>query len=51
MYYLALQDAGCPLGRHELTNMEWMGLAMVKDERKRLNGPKPQDEGWEEVPQ
>jgi len=33
---LALQDAGCPIERHELTNMEWKALGVVKAERERI---------------
>ena len=27
-----MQSAGCPIGRHELTDEEWVALAIVKDE-------------------
>ena len=33
MYYLSLQDAGCPIGRHELLNNEWQLLGLLKIER------------------
>jgi len=36
MDYLALQHAGCPLGRNELTDEEWRLLGTVKGEFERL---------------
>lgn len=33
---LALQDAGCPIERHELTNFEWQALGVIKAERERV---------------
>lgn len=30
--YIALQNAGCPIERHELTNFEWHQLGIVKSE-------------------
>ena len=34
--FLALADAGCPLGRHELTNEEWRALGVIRIERSRM---------------
>jgi len=36
LHYEALLEAGCPLGRHELTNEEWLLLGMVRKERERI---------------
>jgi hypothetical protein len=36
MDYIGLQSAGCPIGRHELTNEEWRYLGIVKTEIERL---------------
>lgn len=36
MHYLDLQDAGCPLGRHELADHEWKALLALKGERDRI---------------
>ncbi|MDD5774361.1 MAG: hypothetical protein PHS64_00285 [Candidatus Omnitrophica bacterium] len=36
MDYLSLQHAGCPIGRHELTNDEWKCLGTIKGEFERL---------------
>jgi len=36
MYYLQLQDAGCPIGRHEIKNEEWLMLGTLKLEREKL---------------
>lgn len=33
---IAMQDNGCPLGRHELRNYEWLWLGTVKDERMKV---------------
>jgi len=30
---LGMQDAGCPLGRHDLKNHEWQLLGILKNER------------------
>lgn len=34
--YSQLQAAGCPIGRHELTNDQWRWLGIVKGELERL---------------
>lgn len=34
--YLSLIEAGCPVGRHELTNEEWLMLGNVKMEKERI---------------
>ncbi len=31
-----LLDAGCPVGRHELTDPEWIAMGILKAERQRL---------------
>lgn len=33
---MRLQDAGCPIGRHELTNTEWLELGILKLVRMEL---------------
>jgi len=34
--YIALQNAGCPIERHELTNREWHQLGIVKSEIEKI---------------
>lgn len=34
--YAAMQAAGCPIGRHELANHEWIMLGIVKTEQERI---------------
>ena len=34
--YLALIDAGCPIGRHELRNEEWRALGILREERGKV---------------
>ena len=34
--YLSLQDAGCPIMRHELTNFQWQMLGVLKNEREKI---------------
>lgn len=34
--YIALQDAGCPLGRHELRDEHWRLLPVLRAERDRI---------------
>lgn len=36
LYYLTLQDAGCPIERHELTNEQWIDMLLVKSERNKF---------------
>lgn len=36
LHYLDLQEAGCPLGRHELMDNEWKALLALKNERARI---------------
>lgn len=43
--FLALQEAGCPLGRHELTNAEWRLLGHLKRERDLMAREKSRPEG------
>jgi len=31
-----MQDAGCQIGRHELTNEEWLALGTIKTERDKI---------------
>lgn len=50
MHYISLQDGGCPIGRNELTDMEWQAVAAIKLERDKLNAPKD-PKGWQEVPE
>lgn len=38
--FLAMLDADCPVGRHELTNNEWLALGVIKTERDRLSAEK-----------
>jgi len=30
---MAMLDAGCPVGRHELTNTEWIAIGILLKER------------------
>ena len=34
--YLSLQDAGCPIQRHELVDREWQWLGTLKREREKI---------------
>lgn len=34
--FLELQEAGCPIERHELTNPQWKDLLKVRIERDRI---------------
>ena len=34
--YVALQDAGCPIGRHELTDEDWINLGRIKAKREEI---------------
>jgi hypothetical protein len=34
--YLNLVEAGCPVGRHELTDEQWLMLGRIRGELKRL---------------
>ena len=34
--FSALIEAGCPVGRHELTNREWVLLGIVRAEQKKI---------------
>lgn len=36
LYYLALTDAPCPVGRHELANADWLALGTLRAERARI---------------
>jgi len=38
--YMAMQDAGCPVDRHELLNEEWRVLGALKAERERMSAEK-----------
>lgn len=33
LHYARLVDAGCPVGRHELLDREWIALGIIKAER------------------
>mgnify|MGYP001582295509 FL=1 len=35
MHYMNLQDAGCQLERHELTDEQWKLLLVLKQEREK----------------
>lgn len=35
-HYMSLQDAGCQLERHELTDEQWKLLLILKQEREKL---------------
>ena len=37
MYYLSLQDAGCPIERHELRDELWILLGVLKTEREIIS--------------
>ena len=34
--YRAMIEAGCPVGRHELTNREWIQLGAIRAESEKL---------------
>jgi len=36
MDYIGLINSGCPIGRHELRNEEWLALGAMKDELERI---------------
>ena len=36
--FLRMQDAGCPITRHELTNDEWLWLGVLRAEEKVFRG-------------
>lgn len=42
---LALLDAGCPIGRHELTDEQWTILGMLRAERERLTAEETAERG------
>lgn len=44
MRFLSLQDAGCPLQRHEMTNADWIRLGLLRAERSRLLAEKQNGE-------
>jgi hypothetical protein len=44
---LNMQDNGCPLGRHELKNHEWLWLGIIKDERFKINSKVSSPSGGE----
>lgn len=48
-HYITLQDGLCQVGRYELNDIEWHCLAALREEREKLNGPKPEDYGWVKV--
>ena len=33
LYFISLMDTGCPVGRHELKNEEWLMVGALKKER------------------
>ena len=45
---MALEDAGCPLGRHELLDDEWLALGQLKVERDRILAEKAKAKREEE---
>ena len=38
--YLALLDAGCPVGRHELTDIQWQAMGVLKAAREIISAEK-----------
>ena len=44
---MALRDAGCPLGRHELTNQQWKDLHTIEIERNIIMEEKRKEAGKE----
>jgi hypothetical protein len=36
LFYMALSDSPCRVGRHELTNMDWIALGTLRAERDRM---------------
>lgn len=45
LHYLELQDYGCPLGRNELTDIEWILLGIIKRERESLKIERAVEDG------
>ena len=37
LHYMALETAGCPIGRHELTDEEWIWLGVLKSEHLKFD--------------
>ena len=35
--FINMLDAGCPVGRHEMTDFEWRALARIKAERDKIS--------------
>lgn len=33
---MALMDAGCPVGRHEIKHTEWIAIGVLKNEREKI---------------
>jgi len=48
---VSLLDAGCPVQRHELTDVDWLAVGTIKAEREKLNAPTPEQQGWQKVPE
>jgi hypothetical protein len=42
--YLSLIDAGCPIGRHELLDTEWLLMGEIKSELLKLESEKREQE-------
>lgn len=36
MNYVAMQAAGCPIGRHELTDTEWLMMGFIRVEQEKI---------------
>ena len=36
LHYMGLLEAGCPVGRHELTDREWILLGQIKSEQHKI---------------
>lgn len=45
MHYIGLQEAGCPIERHELTDEQWLLLGRLKREMDKIIGKKVSKDG------
>lgn len=44
LYYMALIDAGCPVGRHELRNDDWLAMRTLKSEQEKMIAERAKNE-------
>lgn len=48
-YFMSLMDCGCPIERHELRNIEWRWLGIMRRERDRIFAEKAAEKAAEMV--